>query len=192
MSGENRPEERAELESRAFWALEHLGQVEPREAVDRLQQMLRLWQYPAFDQYSAWAVFIPRREALVDETRVLIREVTWDRPHDLQRFANPLEWLKQGYRTPPLLHVQDVKIAYSRISALLGDLARLPVQVVAVQTLIGLDGEEFGFEYSASFLIRARLEWWCDGPTEWRAFIDCVARLRETLQQSVSGEAYEA
>lgn len=192
MSGENRPEEKAELESRALWALEHPGQVEPREAVDRLQQMLRLWQYPAFDQYRAWAVFIPRREALVDETRVLVREVIWDRLHDLQRFANPLEWLRQGFRAPPLLHVRDAEVAYSRVSLLLDDLARQPVQVAGMQTLIGLDGETFGFEYCASFLIRARLEWWCDGPAEWKTFTDSVARLRDRLQQGVSGEGHEA
>ena len=42
MSGNNQPEDLAELQSRGFWALEHPAQVEPREAVDRLHQMLRL------------------------------------------------------------------------------------------------------------------------------------------------------
>lgn len=182
MSVENRPEELAELQSRAFWALEHPGQIEPREAIDRLRQMLRLWQYPAFDQYRAWAVFIPRREVLVDETRVLVREVIWNRLHDLQRFANPLEWLRQGYRTPPLLHVRDVEIAYSHLSSLLDELARLPVPVAGIQPRWGLDGETFGFEHGDSLFLHIQLEWWGDGPTEWKVFTDCVAHLRALLQ----------
>ena len=182
MSVENRPEERAELESRAFWALEHPAQLEPCGVVDKLRMMLRLWRYPAFEQYRAWAIFAPGRGTLSAETDVLVREVVWDSPHDLSRFANPLEWLKQGYRTPPSVYVRDAKIAYSQISALLENLARLPVPIAGVQTLIGIDGEGCGFEYCASFLIRARLEWWCDGPAEWRTFIDCVTRLRVLLQ----------
>ena len=106
----------------------------------------------------------------------------WDRPYDLQRIGNPLEWLRQEHRTTPSLDVRDREIAYSLLSPLLDSLAKLPVQIAEVQTLIGLDGERFGFEYCASFLIRARLEWWCDGPAEWKAFTDCVARLRALLQ----------
>ncbi len=184
MDGENRPEELEELRSRAFQALEHPEQLEPREAVEQLRPLLRLWRYPSltFADHRSWTIFTtPRNHP--GERMVLVREVTWDSPHDLSRFANPLEWLKQGHRAPPSLRVRDVKLAYSLLSPLLDDLAQLPVPVAGVKPLWGLDGERFGFEYSDSSFLRARLEWWCDGPAEWKAFTDSVARLRVLLRR---------
>ena len=185
MDGENRPEELEELRSHAFQALEHPERLEPREAVEQLRPLLRLWRYPSltFSDHQSWTIFTPPRNQ-PDEQMALVRQVTWESPHDLSRFAHPLEWLKQGHRAPPSLSVCDAEIAYSLLSPLLDDLARISVPVAGVKPLWGLDGERFGFEYrAASSFLCAQLEWWCDGPKEWRAFIDCVARLRALLQK---------
>src|SRR5579885_3258971 len=62
---ENRPEERAELETRARWALEHPEQREPRGVVEGFRPMLRLWHYPAFANDISWTVFAPVSRGIV-------------------------------------------------------------------------------------------------------------------------------
>src|SRR5215813_11746554 len=89
---EQRPAERAALETRGQHALEAAAQHEPQEVVRSLQPLLCLWHYPAFSAYTSWTVFDPPDDA---HTR-LVRQVQWDRPHDMRRFSDPLEGVKQG------------------------------------------------------------------------------------------------
>ncbi len=180
--GENRPEELAELEARAQHALEHAEQLEPREAVSDFCPMLRLWHYPAFFDHKSWTIFCPIGPNRGNGS-VPIREVAWVRTHDLRRFADPLEWLKQGSRTSPTIHTRDARMPTRDIQLLLAELAKVPVPTVGIEVQWGLDGEVFGFEDCAPRFLHARLEWWGDGPEEWRAFTQTVARLRTALQQ---------
>lgn len=190
--GENRPEELAELETRARWALEHPAQLVPREVIESLRPILRLWHYPAFFDYTCWVVLKPAQHNISDLSLV-VRKVIWERITDLRRFADPLEWLKQGYRAPPTIIVHDARMPADQLTSLLAELALATVPVAGIEALWGLDGETFGFENLESGFLHARLEWWSDGPSEWQAFTRCVARLRAALEQCFSaGDRYES
>jgi hypothetical protein len=107
---EHRPEERNELVERARHALEHPDEVEPHDNLHRYSLLLRLWRYPSFEPWIAWALFEPGRYA--DGANALhVRQITWDQQRDLSRFANPMEWLRQGYRAPPTLGVADETVS---------------------------------------------------------------------------------
>src|SRR5258705_1543490 len=82
---ENRPAERETLESGGRRALEEAAQQEPQEVVRDLRPLLRLWHYPAFFAHTSWTVFGPIGNS---HTR-LVRQVRWDRPHDMSRFSDP-------------------------------------------------------------------------------------------------------
>jgi hypothetical protein len=188
--GESRPEELAELETRARWALEHPERLEPREVVEDVRPVVRLWHYPAFSDYACWAVFRPARRNMSDQSGI-VRRVIWEWTHDLRRFADPLEWLKQGYRAPPTIVVRDARMPADQFAPLLAELALAPVPAAGIAAYWGLDSETFGFENVESGFLRVRLEWWCDGPEEWRAFTRCVAHLRGALEQCFSGGMHE-
>src|SRR5258707_13785909 len=106
MPQEHRPAERAALETRGRHALEEAAQHEPREAVRNLQPLLRLWHSAAFFAHTSWTVFDPPDQA---HTR-LVRQGQWDRPHDMRRFSDPLEGVKQGFHAPPTVNVRDARV----------------------------------------------------------------------------------
>ncbi len=180
MGHENRPEAQAELERRAQYALEHPEALEPVDALDHMLVTLRLWHYPAFFNHVSWSIFEPLRDEH-DKRQPLVREVVWDRAHDLVRFSDPLEGVRQGFHSPPTLHVRDAVVSPREYQQLLRDIATHPVPLVQFQPVIGLDGEDFGIVAEVGFN-SARAEWWGDGPTQWRDFIAAVTRLREFLQ----------
>ena len=143
--GENRPEELAELEVRARWALEHPEQLEPREAVEGVRMVLRLWHKLTFFDSTCWSVFRPVGRNREDAS-LMVRKVVWERTHDLRRFADPLEWLKQGYRAPPTIVVCDARMQSDQFTSLLAGLAQAPVSVASIKAPWGLDGEWFGLK----------------------------------------------
>jgi hypothetical protein len=187
---EDRLEERVELEERARWELEHPEQLEPRQAVEHAYQVLRLWYHPAFSDYVCGAVLRPRGRNANTST-LLIRRVVWKRTTDMQRFADPLEWLKQGYRVPPTITVDDAPLPADQFAALLAEVALAPVPLVGIAVPLGLDGETCGFEQMESPFLHVRLQWWCDGPEEWREFTRCIARMRAAFEQRFAGDAHE-
>jgi hypothetical protein len=134
---EQRPGERQALETRGQRALEDATQHEPREVVRYLRPLLRLWRYPAFFAHTSWTVFDPPDQA---DMR-LVRQVQWDRPHDLRRFADPLEGVKQGFHAPPSVGVRDARVADDRLRAHLEELSRLPIPVAGIEAPFGVDGK---------------------------------------------------
>jgi hypothetical protein len=182
MPTENRPEEFAELVARAHHALEHAEQLEPQETVSNVRLMLRHWRYHAFLDHRSWTVFRPARQYM-SQGPFIVREVVWARAHDVRRFSDPLEWLRQGYRAPPTLTVRDASMPPSDIVPLLVKLADAPVPLAGVDLSWGVDATACGFENGEPCYFKVRLQWWGDGPAEWRTFTQAVARLRQTLQQ---------
>jgi hypothetical protein len=178
MASEHRPAERAALETRGQHALENAAQHEPREAVHTLQPLLRLWHYPACFAHTSWTIFGPLDSA---DTQ-LVRQVQWDRPHDMRRFSDPLEGVKQGFHTPPSVSVRDAWVAGDTLCYHLEELGRLPIPVVGIEAPFGVDGEVFGLQCCRHFLA-TQLQWWAEGPRAWSAFTAAVTRLRTFLAQ---------
>jgi len=182
MATENRPEEIAELHKRALQMLEHCEESPPYEPIQGFRPTLRIWHYPALSPYAVWMLFQPDPGS-VRKQQWHVREVIWDRPHDMSRFAHPLEGVRQGFLSPPTINVRDAGAPNGLISDSLRQIARLPIPVVGVEGPIGLDGDMSGIETYDPFL-RVRLEWWWEGPRAWKTFIQAVVRLREVLLHS--------
>src|SRR5687768_7540879 len=98
------------------------------------------------------------------------------------RLLDPMEGLKRGFSTAPSLSVRDAVVHTGDYDVLLDEGSRLRIPVVGLEESLGLDEETWGITSNA-FLARPCLEWWCDGPGEWRDFTDWVARLRNFLQR---------
>jgi hypothetical protein len=175
---EHRPAERQALETRGQHALEDAAQHEPREVVRDLQPLLRLWHYPAFFAHTSWTVFDPPDQAHLR----LVRQVQWDRPHDMRRFSDPLEGVKQGFHAPPSIGVRDARVADDGLRTHLEELGRLPIPVAGIEAPFGVDGEDFGLHWYDAYLT-THLQWWAEGPRAWSAFTAAVTRLRTFLAQ---------
>ncbi len=119
-------------------------------------------------------------EQPADAHALMVRRVIWDNPHDHGRFSDPLEGVRQGFFATPSLTVDDARTTRKALQPYLRELRAQPIPVLILRPAIGLDGETFGFQNHASS-DTIRLEWWCDGPKEWRPLIKAVGRMRDFL-----------
>src|SRR5262245_5781501 len=180
MGIENRQDEVNELRRRAITILESADVIEPRDPVRSLLPEIRLWHYPAFSAHKSWTIFKSRSQ----NSQSVVREVTWDFLADSVRLTDPLIGLKQGFHTNPSISVRDGKLLNNdELSILIEKGRRLNIQLIKIGRRLGLDGEFSGVE-SYGF-DRMRLEWWCEGPEEWRSLIDWVVNLRNFLLKQI-------
>jgi hypothetical protein len=172
----------AELEAHALRLLEHARELPPHESIRRYGSLLRLWHFPADGVQETWTVFTPGRKVPAGAPP-LVREVAWDRRRDQQRLDDPAEQTKwRAGRRELSLGLREATLPEAELRALLAAGADLAVPIVLRGHAVGLDGEFFGLEtYEVS--PNVRVQWWCDGPLEWRHFTDWVAQLRGFLQR---------
>jgi hypothetical protein len=187
MAAERREEERAALEAQAFRLLEQAEELEPRMARQSRTLMLRLWHYPSFDAHRSWTVVTSHRTG-APPPYLLVREVTWDRLGDSRRLTDPLEGLKHGFHSRPSLAVRDAEIAPASLDSFLRTAPLLSFPIIGIGGPVGLDGESFGIECGDLFQ-KVRLEWWGNGPPEWRAFTAWAQEIRDFLARCCRVEA---
>jgi hypothetical protein len=143
---------------------------------------LRLWHYPNFAPYTAWLVYLPRAEA-GHEPAPIVHEITWDRPHDAQRFINPLIGLKFGFQRVPTITLREAALPNAELKRQLVDLEGIMLPAYVEDDIVGLDGESFGLE-TFKFISRLRATWWGDGPPTWKPLVDWATQMRQFLARS--------
>ena len=175
---EDREQIWAELEARAQRLLEHPKDLEPREPIRRYGSLLRLWHFPAFGPQVTWTILAPAKKASAN-AKPMVRELTWDRTADDLRIFDPRLVVRTGVLAPTV-RVRDGDLPADELRRQLDAGAGLAVPVFLQSHTAGLDGEYFGLEtYETSPFVR--VQWWKDGPAEWRHFTDWVAGLRKFL-----------
>jgi hypothetical protein len=179
MAIENRQSEFYELRRRAIILLERADRNEPQDPIRKLQPQFCLWHYPAFSAHKSWTVFKSRSQ----HSQGVVREASWDILADSARLSDPLVGLKQGFHTNPTVVVRDGKLPDDEFSSLIEQGRRLNIPLIGIEQRMGLDGETSGIELFG--FDRVRLEWWCEGPKEWRALTDWVMKFRGFLSDQI-------
>jgi hypothetical protein len=178
-----------ELRRRAMLTLE-----EPALAVPKGVSLVpthRLWRYPSFANHLAWMIHSAtgQESSPLDESEpaplLFIRRVEWDQVTDGRRFLDPMEGLRQGFKTGPAISARNFVPKGDLCTELGRHLALLScIQVTLVpRAEIGLDGETSGIEILRGSHL-ACLSWWCNGPGEWAPLVQWFEgsiRLLETL-----------
>jgi len=137
--------------------VEHTGEGEPRGNLHRYSLFLRRWRYPSFEPWISWTLFEPGRYA-DDVASFHLRQITWNQGYDPGRFADPMEWLRQGYRAPPTLQVADRTVSRETLKPSLDGLAHTSVPLLLTEDYITLGGEAYGVE-TYGFAVSARVVW---------------------------------
>jgi hypothetical protein len=181
MSIEQRQKELNELESRAHSHLINAENLEPTEMVQQLLTVCRLWNYPSFKVHKSWTVFMPpSSESRSDIT--FAREVTWNRPEDLERLSDPLIGLKKGFDLNPSIEVKDAIVNLKDFYLELDKLNSINIPVVPKSEVFGLDGEIRGFHHCLPNK-EIKLQWWFDGPIEWKDLTCWQTEMQEFLER---------
>jgi hypothetical protein len=170
VSMENRREERQQLQERGEAALMNALILDPRPPPGSITAY-RFWHYPAFGVYHSWTIItnqnVPER---------IVRRVAWDRPHDMRRFVDPLEGVRQGFSAPPTLAMGDRVIMHETWEALFAEVAGASLPLFDFPERIGIDGESWGLAIPG-YCEQALVQWWSDGPPAWRPFTTRVVAM---------------
>ena len=179
MMVERRTQELQETERRAHAYLLEAASIPSTPSLAAYSLHLRFWHYPAFEEYRSWSIFDSQGRGQPSVT--LVRQVTWDRPHDCQRLRDPLHGMQEGFHSEPKIEVRDRALDAIAFTARLDAATSLSLPVIGRYSGICLDGARFGFEerYGSS-----RLEWCCDGPAEWREFTGWATRMMSWLRET--------
>lgn len=161
----------AELSRRANDALEN---VENLEAFPRYRQVIQICEKPWFSNYISWTVFAEGETKL----NPIVRQLTWKRLEDVERFRNPLEGLRKGWTPQPTLEIEEVFLKQEKFSDLMVEGATISIPLVDIKTPLGLDGTSYILQVTNHFG-GFRLNWWSDGPQEWHQMIQWAHKLRK-------------
>ena len=126
-----------------------------------------------------------------DDARPMVREIIWDRPFDWEIFTGAPAESEQEVALTPTLRVRDSYLPVKELKSLFETVIDLDIRMIGVKEPFGLDGETFGLEGYGP-LHGIRLEWWCEGPDEWRDLTAWAAEMREFLKSCTDFGELEA
>src|ERR1044072_9185181 len=129
-----------------------------------------IWSYPSFEHYQSWAL---SKSSLARKEYRLVRRTTWDHGVDHERAAHPLKQapFMIDPDPAPTIEVLDVRVDADFAARLVGRLGSLTVPSLLASRGVGIDGVVNGIETQHQ---QVRLEWWCDGPPDWRSLTEEV------------------
>jgi hypothetical protein len=164
----------ATLEALAVRLLEHPKDLEPRDPIRRYGSLWRLWHFPPFAPQTTWTILTPGRKS-PDGSPPLVREVSWDRARDNERVFSG------DGNARPTVRLRDARLPDADLRRLVEEGARLAVPLVVFAKVVGVEQDLFGLEnYEVSPFVR--VQWWGEGPAEWRHFTDWVGAVREFVR----------
>ncbi len=108
--------------------------------------------------------------------------MTWDRVPDQKRLFDPDVIQTRGLDSTPTVRLREAELPQAELETLMATGADLSVPVVLFSHTVGLDGAYFGLEtYEVSPSVR--VQWWGEGPIEWRHFTDWCGQVRCVLAE---------
>ncbi len=113
----------------------------------KFEPLIRLWKYPSFGRHVSLTIFRERGDVLTDN--FVIKQVTWDRPADAQRFSDPLIGLKHpfGFSDKPSVELREVKCQSHILRTHLHSLALLNVRPFSLAGGVSIDGIQEGIDF---------------------------------------------
>ena len=176
-------EKRIKLEQAADQALKKPETCQPNLRC-KLRQ-IRLSQCPSFGDDRSWSVLAASMRA-GEGAPLLIREITWHRQGDLRQFNNPMEWLRRHDDHDPTLTVRDGLVSAAAFHNKMAELESISIPVLPDEDVFGLDGETFELELGLNSLSSVCVEWWCEGPVEWKGLTSWFEAVLNLLQDSLN------
>ena len=135
---------------------------------------ITIFHIPSFQDCTGWTVYLLR-----GGKDYRLQRVTWQQTADSQRIGEFMRGQSVSLSSEPTLAADSRPLDASwferQFTALMT--IRIPLHT---NRPIGLDGESFGVHARNEF----EVEWWCDGPTEWRDLIKSTNECIEYFQQS--------
>ena len=142
---------------------------------------ITFYHIPSFTDATGWTIYLkPRREGCGLQT------VTWHQQADGDRMQNLMRGESAVETAEPTLTETFEAIDSDWVESRISELAKIVVPLHTNRPM-GLDGESFGIHMRGEF----QVEWWCDGPDEWRELISwaqgCIGRFNINKGEHVVG-----
>lgn len=160
-----------------------------------LIQMLTL---PSFTSEIGWQIYqrdpvIYRRHPIENDgkPRFVGCRTEWLKEEDIQRLSSPVKSLQYLNRLAPAMIFQTVELDPQWTQQQVASLLSASVPPFAVSNSIGLDGVSYEVR-QGSYMAGTCLNWWCDGPDEWRPLTEIVSAMLEELEDIYVFDAAQA
>lgn len=123
------------------------------------RDILRLWENPSFDPTFNWLISEDR-----EQDNYYVRQT---QSHRSYRQLVEKEWFESAKH----LIFKEAQLDRSELFNWLEKSKTLAIPMIGVKGPVGYDGVYYGFEYYIHDA-RCKIQWWGDGPKEWKPIID--------------------
>lgn len=134
-----------QLERSALELLENPENLRAEEYAGLYEPFLRAWEHPSIGVFKSWKFSVPAKRA--KEEQLLAELVSWDRPADCQRFADPLVGLKHplGFSSSPTINIKVLVVEKGLLQPHFDSLTRLSLPPFDSPSIV-IDGCSSGIE----------------------------------------------
>jgi len=135
---------------------------------------ITLYHIPSFQDCTGWTVYqLPRSKDY------LLQTVKWHQAADGQRIEELMQGQVASTSAEPTLTEATTPLDAAWFERQLAALSSIRVPLHTNRPT-GLDGESFGIHVWNEF----EVEWWCEGPSEWRDLVrwahDCIHHFQQS------------
>ena len=165
------------IEKNALWALEHAADLSPRDPLEGMAPLLRLWEYCSEGAYTSWTILSSNGSD--NSGRPKVREVVWKRRQEEKRQASADRKRKLRTNLHSAVRIRDAEVSSKDLAPFSEAASRLFVPAISAQASAP-QGDAYGIEGYRS-LAYLRMEWRGSGPPEWAKTIRWAAHLRDLV-----------
>jgi hypothetical protein len=147
-------------------------------------ELFRTWEKPSFSHGMDWivsAVIEYKYEHDVEIIKVKV-EYDSDRLAYVEVF-NELNYSNKHFDDDDR-KLSECLLSIEDFTPLFLDLQSAKIPVVGFSLYCGLDGTTYGI-YIENYATTIELEWWCEGPEEWREFTSAVNKMQKFLKSQI-------
>jgi len=190
----------------AIWNIEHSAGpeairrgFEPEQVSGHSDKFLmQLLILPSFTSEIGWQIYrrdpvIYRRHPIEKDgkPRFIGCRTEWLKAEDIQRFSSPIASLQYLNRLAPTMSFQTVELDPQWTQQQTSSLLSVSVPPFAERNSVGIDGVGYGLR-QGNYLAGTCLNWWNEGPDEWRPLTKIVLAMLEELEDIYAFDAAQA
>lgn len=160
--------------------------------------LIQILTLPSFTSEIGWQIY--RRNPVIyhrhpiendGKPRFVGCRTEWLKEEDIQRFSSPVKSLQYLNRLAPTMRFETLELDPQWTQQQIASLLTASVPPFAASNSIGLDGVSYEVR-QGDYMAGTCLNWWCDGPDEWRPLTRIVFALLEELEDIRAYDAAKA
>jgi hypothetical protein len=145
--------------------------------------LLKLWKIPSFEPPVGWNIFY--KHPIFAQRRKDPRSIPYVQKTYFQSRSQNLQYFLTAVR------YQEAPLLRDNLNDFLTNISQLAIPPIIEKFGSGADGTSFGFEIPGYGFGSFCIDWWHDGPDEWRPVTTWYHKLVEFLEVAIASNTVE-